>query len=140
MNQYRFKGASTGLAGQSFNVTGTFYLGSDDACDIVIREPEIAARHVCIRIGAGGAAAECLAGSGLWINGEMVNQAALKSGDEVRLGAARLVFQAPGLRPASILREEPARKASKLWWVLATGVLAAATAGAWWYYAGSGWL
>lgn len=57
----------------------------------------------------------------LWLNNEpgKAPQIALNSGDELRLGTLRLVVQAPGLRPASVLNEVPARRPIPTWtWVL----------------------
>ena len=134
MSKYRFKGASAGLAGRSFTLEQELWLGSGDDCQIVVKDTGINPRHVRIYQHQGQVLLETRQSEGdngtVWINGQAVVQATLASGDELRLGSARLVFQAPGLRPASVLREQPQRRTPWGWIVGGAVIVAAAAAGA----------
>ena len=136
MNKYRFKGASAGFAGQSYPLNDELWLGSADDCQIVVKDAGIAARHVRVYLTEGQVTAHNQAAKDgeLWINGETVVQQALSSGDELRLGSARLVFQAPGLRPSSVLREEAPARTPWGWIVAGTVAAALAAAGAAYYF------
>ena len=136
MSKYRFKGASAGFAGQSFPLDDELWLGSADDCQVVVKDEGIASRHVRIYLTDGQVTAQNQAATDgeLWVNGEAIVQQALASGDELRLGSARLVFQAPGLRPSSVLREEAPTRTP--WGWIIGGVVAAglAAAGAAYYF------
>ena len=63
------------------------------------------------------------------MNGEAVQSASLGSGDEIRIANCRFVLQAPGLRPEKVLTEEAvARRRGWIPWLIAGGLVAAATA------------
>ncbi|GAB4193040.1 MAG: hypothetical protein Tsb002_23220 [Wenzhouxiangellaceae bacterium] len=131
-SKYRFKGASANYAGQVFPVEGEFWLGSDSACQVVVDEPGVAARHARVAVDQQGVVIKTASSAAIWINGAEVSEGRLNSGDELRLGSARLVFQAPGLRPTSVLREEPAKRFP--WgWVIGAVAVAAAGVAAWYY-------
>lgn len=136
MSKYRFKGASAGLAGQSYPLEQELWLGSDDGCQIVVKDDGVGKRHVRVFVSEGQVLAHKQGGSGaeLWVNGEAVTQQSLASGDELRLASARLVFQAPGLRPSSVLREAPPSRKPWGWIITAAVLAAAATAGAAYYF------
>lgn len=129
MSKYRFKGASAGLAGQSFSLDGELWLGSDEDCQIRVQENGVAQRHARIFVDQGQVHLQTQpeAQAELWVNGVAVSQQVLNSGDELRLGSARLVFQAPGLRPVSVLREETP-KANPWGWIIAGALTATAVA------------
>lgn len=65
----------------------------------------------------------------LWINNQPISDSfcPLNSGDELRLGTLRLVLQAPGLRPASVLAQVTDRKRSAIspWTWVAVATIAA---------------
>jgi hypothetical protein len=68
----------------------------------------------------------------LWLNNRPSDASplALNSGDELRLGTLRLVVQAPGLRPASVLAQVPQRKPISPWtWLLVAAIAGSAIAG-----------
>jgi len=137
MSKYRFKGASAGLAGQSFALEQELWLGSDDGCEVVIKDDGVQARHVRVFVQQEQVLVENKASTQaeLRVNGELATQQPLNSGDELRLASARLVFQAPGLRPSSVLREEA--PASTPWgWIIGGAVVAAAAAAGAAYYLG----
>lgn len=129
VSKYRFKGASAGLAGQSFSLDGELWLGSDEDCQICVQENGVAQRHARIFVDQGQVHLQTQpeAQAELWVNGVAVSQQVLNSGDELRLGSARLVFQAPGLRPVSVLREEPP-KTNPWGWIIAGALTATAVA------------
>jgi hypothetical protein len=68
----------------------------------------------------------------LWLNNQPgdASRLALNSGDELRLGTIRLVVQAPGLRPASVLAQVPERKPISPWtWLLVAAIAGSTIAG-----------
>jgi pSer/pThr/pTyr-binding forkhead associated (FHA) protein len=67
-----------------------FLIGRGADCDLRLRESEISRHHCTIRVGPGEATLVDLGSSnGTYLNGQRVrSQAALHSGDEVRLGSS----------------------------------------------------
>jgi pSer/pThr/pTyr-binding forkhead associated (FHA) protein len=67
-----------------------FLIGRGADCDLRLRESEISRHHCTIRVGADEATLVDLGSSnGTYLNGQRVrSQAALHSGDELRLGSA----------------------------------------------------
>ena len=132
--KYRLKGASGALTGQTFALGQRSRIGSAAECEV--RIDGLAPEQAVIVERDGGlwleAAGECL------LNGEPVVQESLQSGDELRLGNARLVLQAPGLKPARVLSAEaPSSGGWRIAVWLGLGALASAAA-AWWWLAGRG--
>jgi len=62
----------------------------------------------------------------------------LQSGDEIQFGTSRFVLQAPGLKPARVLDQVPARRSSAWKWLAAAGLAVAAGAAGWWFLIGPG--
>lgn len=61
----------------------------------------------------------------LWVNNQSDQgpHIALSGGDEIRVGTLRLVVQAPGLRPQSVLTKVPERRPIPAWtWVLVAAI------------------
>jgi hypothetical protein len=138
MSHYRLKGASGPVINQAFQLGGRTLIGRADDCDLRVDADGVAPHHAEIReTGEGGLVLENLDSSfETLLNGEAVTEAALASGDEVRVANCRWVLQAPGLRPEKVLTSEAVRaRRSYLPWLITAGLLAAAAFA--WY---RGWL
>ena len=138
MNTFRLKGASGKVAGLSFALGARTLIGRADHCDVRVDDDQLAPQHAeILRADAGGLRFRHLAqGHTSRINGEIVQEADLASGDEIRLGNSRWVVQAPGLRPARVLTTEAVKPRPRAWpWLVTLAVLGAAAL-AW----QSGWL
>jgi len=132
---YRLKGASGALTGQTFELAEVTTVGSAPGAGIRIEglEPE----HARIASRDGGLVIEALGECVL--NGEPVTEAALTSGDELRIGNARLVLQAPGVKPARVLDRVPVRpRGSRIGWIIGGATVAAGAFAAWWWLAQTG--
>jgi hypothetical protein len=139
MNTYRLKGASGKVAGQTQPLGALTRIGRGSGCELQVEDtlmPDLLA-EISIE-GDGGLRLVKRAASGeILLNGKPVNDARLRSGDEIRIGQSRWVLQAPGLRPEKVLTEKATRRGPGMWpWLVAAGVLGAAAA---WAYA-QGWL
>ena len=129
MSNYRLKGASGAVAGQAYTLEARTLIGRSDDCDLRLDLEGIAPRHAEIRQTEGGG----LLLSSLdeqfetLLNGDAVAEAALASGDEIRIANCRWVLQAPGLRPERVLTTEAvSSRRSYLPWLIVGGLLAAA--------------
>lgn len=133
---YRLKAASGPLTGQTFDIGEGLLLGSAEDADI--RDSRLAPRHAEIRPGGGGLLLQAV--GRVEINGEIVEQRALESGDEIRLETLRFVLQAPGLKPARVLEPvAPSRSGpGPVAWIAAALAAAAAATAGWWWLAGPG--
>lgn len=91
----------SGLGGLKVAVAGdVFSLGSDEACSLVLDAEGVARRHAIIqRDGARYELFDLLSPGGTFVNGRRIEAIELKTGDAVRLGAARLVFLLDVPRP-----------------------------------------
>ena len=130
MSNYRLKGASGPVINQAFKLGGKNLIGRADDCDLRIDAEGVASHHAEIQENEDGSlvlvnldpAAETL------LNGELVQNASLASGDEIRIANCRWVLQAPGLRPEKVLTSEALRpRRSYIPWLIVGGLLAAAT-------------
>jgi hypothetical protein len=75
-------------------VKDTYTLGRHGNNDIVISDPKASAFHARIdRTPEGFMLVDLRSRNGSWVNGQRVEAAMLKTGDELRLGAARLVYK-----------------------------------------------
>ena len=129
MSNYRLKGASGPVINQAFPLGANNVIGRADDCNLRLDVDGVAARHAEIREdGKGGLVLRKLAPDAqTLLNGEPVDQAALASGDEIRIANCRLVLQAPGLRPEKVLTEDAMRRRrSHVPWLIVGGLLAAA--------------
>lgn len=117
MSLYKLKGTSGSVVNQSFPLSDTFVLGAADDCDVQIQEPGVAQHHAAIKLVDGNALRLSDLGSrhGTLLNGEPVQQAMLRSGDEIRIGSCRWMLQAPGLRPERVLTDDVIAKSSRIW-------------------------
>ena len=134
MTKYRLKTASGPLTGQTFDLEDSTLLGSTE--DAAVRIEGLDAEHARIVRRDGGLVLE--ASGDARVNGEPVRSAALQSGDEIQFGTSRFVLQAPGLKPARVLDQVPARRGLAWRWLAAAGLLAAAGAAGWWLVLGPG--
>ena len=137
MSIYRLKGASGAVINQAHTLGERTVIGSGEGCDLTVASESVAPRHAEIleqqdqlilkRIDP---QAETL------VNGESIDEVALASGDEIRMGNCRWVLQAPGLRPEKVLTADAVRaRRSHVPWLLVTALLSAAALA--WY---RGWL
>jgi len=75
-------------------VKDTYTLGRHGNNDIVISDPKASAFHARIdRTHDGFMLVDLRSKNGSWVNGQRVEAAMLKTGDELRLGVARLVYK-----------------------------------------------
>jgi hypothetical protein len=77
-------------------------LGKARSNDIVLRsDPTVSRMHAVLeRFSGGWAVRDLAARNGTFVNGQrLLGDCQLRSGDEIRLGATRLVFRAEGLDP-----------------------------------------
>lgn len=115
---FRLKAASGPRTGETFDLADDTLIGSHDASQI--RLDGLEGQHARIRFDGERLTLEAMAQT--HVNGESVHTRALKSGDEIRLGANRFVLQAPGLRPPSVL-SDTTRPAINPWtWVVVGAV------------------
>jgi len=128
MSTYRLKGASGAVINQAFTLGAKTLIGSADDCDLRIEHNGIEPRHAEITEEGDTLVLKNLANAAeTLLNGEVVEQASLASGDEIRIGNCRWVLQAPGLRPQKILTSDAIRpKRSYLPWLIVGALLAAA--------------
>jgi pSer/pThr/pTyr-binding forkhead associated (FHA) protein len=134
VNPYRLKGASGPVVNRSFDLGERTVIGRGADCDLRLDYEGVAERHAEISAGDGGGLTLCRldAEAQLLLNGEPVTQAALGSGDEIRIASCRFVLQAPGLRPDRVLSVEAVSpRRPYLPWLIVAGLLAAAAAA--WY-------
>ncbi|MEJ8568399.1 FHA domain-containing protein [Elongatibacter sediminis] len=142
MHTYRLKGASGSVANEVFELRQRTVVGRADDCDLRLDDDGCAPRHCTIELRDDGVlelkhiAEE--PGFGTVLNGQPVTSAALARGDEVRIGAARWVVQAPGLRPERVLTETAVRRRNSLTpWLVGLALAAAAALAVSWQ---QGWL
>jgi hypothetical protein len=130
VSHYKLKGTSGSVINQPFPFRESIVLGSAAGCDVLLNEPGVAGRHAEIILVDGGLLLKDLgSATGTLLNGEPVSEAALASGDEIRIGTCRWMLQAPGLRPERVLTTEVVQRRSRLWpRVLVWTALAAAAA------------
>jgi hypothetical protein len=75
-------------------VKDTYTLGRHGSNDIVISDPKASAFHARLdRTHDGFMLVDLRSKNGSWVNGQRVEAAMLKTGDELRLGMARLVYK-----------------------------------------------
>jgi len=137
MSTYRLKGASGAVINQAFTLGARTVIGSGAEADLRIDSEGVAPKHAeivdedgALRLTNIDSAAQTL------LNGEVIEQALLSSGDEIRIANCRWVLQAPGLRPEKVLTTEAVRaRRSHLPWLIVTALLAGAALA--WY---RGWL
>ncbi|AKS42772.1 FHA domain-containing protein [Wenzhouxiangella marina] len=128
--QFRLKGASGAITGQTFPLDDDTPIGSGEQASVQL--DGLLEQHA--RLVFDGEVLMLEAADQAWVNGEPVNRQALKSGDEIRLGEHRFVLQAPGLRPPSVLRDvQPRRSRAWIGWLVGAGIAGAAAAAVWWY-------
>lgn len=131
MSIYRLKGASASVANIVHDLGESTTIGRADDCDLRIDDDGCAPRHCVIERGDDGALVlRHLArepGFETRVNGETVQVAALGRGDEIRIGPARWMVQAPGLRPDRVLTDDAVRTPrSHLPWLIPVALLSAA--------------
>jgi hypothetical protein len=134
MSNYRLKGASGKVAGLSHPLGAVTRIGSASDCDLVIDEPRVPdlLAEISVQADGGLRLLKQNGGGEILLNGEPVSDVRLSSGDEIRIGAARWVLQAPGLRPEKVLTAKAVKRSSGIWpWLVAAAVLGAAAALAW---------
>lgn len=137
MSIYRIKGASGAVINQSTPLKEHTVIGSSSDCDVVVEWSGPATRLAEILRSEDGLVLRALEPGAVQLNGEGVNEQALGSGDEIRVGSCRWVVQAPGLKPQRVLHGSAVRKKGHGWlWLTAAVILAAAGGAAWAWYQG----
>lgn len=125
---YRLKAASGALTGQTFDLDEDTLIGSDEQADI--RCEGLQPNHA--RIIHKDETLMLESAGQTWVNGQPADRQPLQSGDELRLNQIRFVLQAPGLKPARVLDEVPARSGVPGWIWAAVPIALGAAALAWW--------
>jgi predicted component of type VI protein secretion system len=83
-------------------------VGRDPAADVVLNDPSISRRHAVIeRRGVFWVVLDQQSANGTWIDGRRVTEAALESGQRLRLGAVE--FTVAGIDPKAKVPPAPAR-------------------------------
>lgn len=129
-NRYRLKGTSGPVVNQAFPLDqARLLIGRADDCQVRIEHESVSAHHAEITLQPDGKVMLRDLGSqgGTRLNGRDIVAAELGSGDEVHIGIARLMLQAPGLRPARVLTEQATSPRAVRWpWLLGLLVMAGA--------------
>lgn len=131
-NRYRIKGTAGPVINQAFKLDHQpLQIGRADDCQVRIEHESVSAHHAEITLEQNGKVMLRDLGSagGTRLNGLDIAEAELGSGDEIQIGNARLMLQAPGLRPARVLTEEATRPSAPRWpWLLGLLIIVAAVA------------
>ncbi len=132
MSIYKLKGTSGSVINQSFVLGESLVLGSSTDCQVQIEEPGVAPHHAEITLVDGNTLVLKDLGSeaGTLLNGEVVLEAKLNSGDEIHIGSCRWLLQAPGLRPDRVLTTGVVNKPVRIWPRVAIWTILAGTAAA----------
>ena len=80
------------------NVSGMpFVIGRANNCDLVLDNPLVSREHAVLEAVAESIALRDLRShNGTYLNGRRIESAALRNGDEIRVGDAQIRFLAPG--------------------------------------------
>ena len=112
-------GVSEPISGFTFRTRiGVSLVGRDEACDVVIRDPTVSARHAEIVVRPESTTVtNLMATNGTRVNGDIIQSAELSDGDVLRVGRVSLVF-----------KDVVAQEADRRWlrsaqWVLLSGSL-----------------
>src|SRR5688500_8802037 len=66
-------------------------LGRDPSCDLVLNDAKCSRRHAVVEAGPDGLSVrDSGSANGVYVNGKKVERAALRDGDEIRLGEVRV--------------------------------------------------
>ena len=132
MSLFKLKGTSGSVINQSYPLGESFVLGSSADCQVHIEEPGVAAHHAEITIVDGNTLLlkDLGSQSGTFVNGEVIDEFMLSSGDEIHIGSCRWMLQAPGLKPERVLTADVVKKSSFDWARLIAWTIVAATTGA----------
>ena len=84
----------------SIPVEGEVDIGKDDACAVVLADDQVSRRHALLRAQGGFFVLEDLSSkNGTRVNGAEIHTHFLNPGDEIEIGASRLLFQKAGEKP-----------------------------------------
>ncbi len=136
MPDYRLKGASGAVFGQSWALAGECLIGRAAHCAIRLDEDAAGDEHALLEVSPQRVMLVQLDPErDTFVNGEKVERQALGQGDEIRIGRSRFLLQAPGLKPERVLHTDTAPKRTTPWTkiLLSAAVLAAAAAAAWYF-------
>ncbi len=88
-------GASDPVAGMTFRTRiGRTLIGRDEACDVVLSDRTVSARHAEIVVRPESCTVtNLMATNGTRVNGEQVQSAELRNGDVLRIGRVQLVYK-----------------------------------------------
>jgi hypothetical protein len=137
MSIYRLKGASGAVTNQAFTLGNRTVIGSGPDCDLRVISEGVAPQHAEVVDVDGDLLLKSLETTAeTLLNGEAISEAALTSGDEIRIANCRWVLQAPGLRPQKVLTSEAVEaRLSYMPWLIVSALMAGAALA--WY---QGWL
>ena len=104
MSLYRIKGSSGPVLNQAWPLGSELVIGSEAGADVALDGLSAAGDVARLSLVDGAVTLIALdAACPVFLNGEAVETASLGSGDEIRIGAARFILQAPGLKPERVL-------------------------------------
>ncbi|MFK7956102.1 MAG: FHA domain-containing protein [Lysobacterales bacterium] len=138
--KFLLRGVSGSTFGKNYPLHGEQVIGRHSDCDICLPADEVSRRHAKITVTPVGLMIEDLGSSnGTFINGDRVEKAELKGGDELRLDMVRFLVQSPGMEPpaptpsrsgeTTAVPEEPVKSSSAKWAIILVLVIAAAVLG-----------
>lgn len=137
MSRFRLKGSAGEFLNRSFPLSDRLLIGGGPDCDIRIPGTAGEAGIAAVSLADERVTLNRLGSEPVFVNGREVREAALASGDEIRVGSCRFILQAPGLRPERVLAGAAVKPRRPRWpWWLAAAVLAGAAGWAW----TQGWL
>ncbi len=85
------------LLGMRVELRGEVVVGREDGSDLVLDEPDVSRRHALVLPRERGHAVRDLGSTnGTWVNDAEIEEAALRGGDQIRLGSAVLKYLAGG--------------------------------------------
>jgi len=129
--RFVLRGVSDAAFGRSYPVAGNLVLGRAPDCGLCLEASGLSRHHAKLTPVAEGVMVEDLGSTnGSFVNGQRVQRALARPGDEVGFDRLRFRLVAPGLvaMPAAAPAHPQARGPSQWWWV---GISIAALASVW---------
>ena len=94
MTEHRLRRLDTG---EEFTLQGQVFIGRDEACDIVLADPEVSRRHAVISVTADGVViTDNESTNGIMVGGRSSHRAQLSHGQLLQIGKTLLCFLAQG--------------------------------------------
>lgn len=112
--KFVLRGVSGAYFGKTYPLRGTTIMGRHSECHICVNADGISRKHVQIDAEADGLVATDLGSSnGTYINGNKIDKAELKVGDELRLDNIRFLIQTPGMTDPALENQSSDAKTKK---------------------------